>query len=126
MSGDRLKPEIRSPKCRVKPLFWTSKWFPDRRIESSNYEVERLVDHSKDAEGNWRFLFKYKGFPESGNTWEPPSFFVHGYTTGFRNYLRAHPEIPVLFTDCPSKPDRVIEKDGAKAIVVVADPVPTP
>ena len=39
-------------------------------------------------------------------------------------YMRAHPEIPVLFTDCLSKPDRVIEKDGAKAVVVDGDPVP--
>ena len=76
--------------------------------------------------GNWRFLVTYKGFPESENTWEPPSSFVHGYTTGFRNYPRAHPEIPVLFTDCLSKPDRVIEKDGTQAVVVDGDSVPPP
>ena len=81
-SRDRLKPEISSPKGRVKPLFWTSKWLSERRIEGCNYEVERLVDHSKDADCNWRFLVKYKGLPESQNTWEPPSSFVHGYTTG--------------------------------------------
>ena len=63
VSGDRLKPEIPSPKGRVKPLFWTSKWLSERRIEGGNYEVERLVDHYKDDEGNWRFLVKYKGFP---------------------------------------------------------------
>ena len=77
--------------------------------------MARLVDHSKDDEGNWRFLVKYKGSPESENTCQPPSSFLHGYTTGFRNYLPAHPEIQVLFTDCLSKQDRVIEKDGAKA-----------
>ena len=126
VSGDRLKPETPSPKGRVKPLFWTSKWLSERRIEGGNYEVERLVDHYKDDEGNWRFLDKYKGFPESENTLEPPSSFVYGYTTGFRNYLRAHPEIPVLFTDCLSKPDRVVEKDGAKAVVVDGDPAPPP
>ena len=126
VSGDRLKPEIPSPKGRVKPLFLTSKWLSERRIEGGNYEVERLVDHSKDAEGNWRFLVKYKGFRECENTWEPPSSFLHGCTTGFRNYLRANPEIPSLFTDCLSKPDRVIERDGAKALVVGGDPVPPP
>ena len=125
-SEDRLKPEIPTPKGRVKPLFWTSKWLSKRRIEGGNYELERLVDPSKDDEGNWRFLVKYKGFPESENTWEPHSSFVHGYTTGFRNYLRAHPEIPVLFTDCRSNPDLVVEKDGAKAVVVDGDPAPPP
>ena len=77
VSGDRLKPEVPSPKGMVKPLFWTSKWLSERRIEGGNYEVERLVNHSKDAEGNWRFLFKYKGFPESrtlGNL--PPPLYM--------------------------------------------------
>ena len=47
VGGDRLKPEIPSPKGRVKPLFWTSKWLSERRIEGGNYEVERLVDHPR-------------------------------------------------------------------------------
>ena len=122
VSGDRPKPESPSPKGRVKPLFWTSKWLSQRRIEGGNYEVERLVNHSKGAEGNWRFLVNYQGFPESENTPEPPSSFVHCYTRGLRNYPRAHAEIPVSFTDCLSKADRVIEKDGAKTVVVDGDP----
>ena len=104
VSGDRLRPDNPSRKGRVRPLFWTSKQLSDRRIKTGNYEVERLVDHYKNDEG----------FPESENTFEPLSSFVHGYTAGFRNYLRAHPEIPVLLTDCLSKPDRVIEKDEHK------------
>ena len=88
--------------------------------------MECLVDHYKDDEGNWQFLVKCKGFTESENTWEPASSFVHGYTTGFRNYLRTHPEIQVLFTDCLSKPDHVVEKDGTKAVVVDGDPAPPP
>ena len=68
VSGERLKPESPILKGRVEPSFWTSKWLSERRIAGGNHEVERLVDHSKDAEGNWRFLMKYKGFPESENT----------------------------------------------------------
>ena len=56
VSGDRLKPVILYLKGKVKPLFSTSKWLSERRMEGGNYEVENLVDHSKDAEGNWRFL----------------------------------------------------------------------
>ena len=104
--GNGLKPEIQSPKGRVKPLFWTSKWLSERRIEGANYKAD---------EGDWRFLVKYKGFPESENSWEPPSSFVHGYATGFSSYLRAHPEIHVLFTDCLSKNDRVVEKGRNKS-----------
>ena len=126
VSGDRLKPEISSSKGRVKSLFWTSKWLSERKIEGGNYEVEHLVDHYKDDEGNWWFFVKYRGFPKSENTWEPPSSFVHGYTINFRNYLRAHPEIPVFFTDDVSKPDRVIEKDGARAVFVDGDPALPP
>ena len=123
---DRLKPEIPSRKGRAKPVFWTSKWLSERRIEGGTYIVEHLVDRSRDEEGNWRFLARYKGFPESESTWEPPSSFVHGYTKGFINYLRAHPENPVVFTDCLSKPDRGVEKDRATAVVVDRDPAPLP
>ena len=88
--------------------------------------MEHLVDRYKDDEGKWRILVNHKGFLESENTWERPSSFLHGYTTGFRNNLRAHPEIPNSFTDCLSKPDRVIESDGAQAVVADGYPAPRP
>ena len=113
VSGDRLKPDIPSPKGSIQRPFWTSIWLSERGIEGGNYEVKHLVDHYKDDEGNWRFLVTYKGYPESENTWEPPSSFVHGYTRGYTNYVRAHPDIPALFPDALTKPDCVIEKDGA-------------
>ena len=68
VSRDRLNPEIPGPKGRVKPLFRTTKWLSERRIEVGNYELERLVDHYKDDESNWWFLVRYRGFPESENT----------------------------------------------------------
>ena len=39
VSRDRLKPEIPTPKGRVKPLFWTSKWLSERRIETQFQRV---------------------------------------------------------------------------------------
>ena len=110
----------------MKPLFWTSQSLSERRTEGGNYKVECLFNYYKDDEGKLPFFVKYKGFPESENTTEPPSSFLHGYTTGFRNYLRAHLEDQVLFTDCLSKPDRVVEKDGSKAVVLDSDPAPPP
>ena len=126
VSGDRLKPEIPSPKGRVKPLFWTSQWLSERRIEGGNYKWNALLTILRMLRVTGAFLSSTRVFPESENTEEPPSFFVHGYTTGFSNHQRAHPEIQFLFTDCLSKPDRVIEKKRANAVVVDGDPVPPP
>jgi hypothetical protein len=38
--------------------------------KSSKFDVERIVQHKKDGSKNL-FLVKWKGFPESANTWEP-------------------------------------------------------
>ena len=35
------------------------------------YEVERIMDRRKTAVGLWEYLIKWKGYPESENSWEP-------------------------------------------------------
>ena len=103
VSGDRLKREIPSPKDRVKPLFWTAKHLSDRVIEGGKYELKRIVEARRDAKGEWEFLCEWRGFDSSHNNWEPAQSFVHGYTKGFIDFLKKHPEIRVLLTDCLSK-----------------------
>ena len=56
VSGDRLKREIPSPKDRVKPLFWTSKFLSDRVIEGRKYELKRILEARRDGKGEWEFL----------------------------------------------------------------------
>ena len=56
VSGDRLKREIPSPKDRVKPLFWTSKFLSDRVIEGGKYELKRILEARRDEKGEWEFL----------------------------------------------------------------------
>ena len=117
VSGDRLKREIPSPKDRVKPLFWTSKFLSDRVIEGGKYELKRILEARRDGKGEWEFLCQWRGFDSSHNNWEPLHSFVHGYTKGFIDFLKKHAEIGVLLTDCLSKPDRQVESDGKRPVV---------
>ena len=117
VSGDRLKREIPSPKDRVKPVFWTSKFLSDRVIEGGKYELKRILEARRDEKGEWEFLCEWRGFDSSHNNWEPAHSFVHGYSKGFIDFLKKHPEIGVLLTDCLSKPDRQVESDGKRPVV---------
>ena len=117
VSGDRLKREIPSLNGRVKPHFWTSKLIWDRVIEGGKYELKRILEVQRDKKGEWKFLCEWRGFDSSRNNWEPAHSFVHGYTKGFIDFLKKHPEIGVLLTDCVSKPDRQVEKDGKRPVI---------
>ena len=117
VSGDRLKREVPSPKGRVKPLFWTPKILPDRVIEGGKYELKKILGSQRDEEGEWNFLCEWRGFDSSHQNWEPAHSFVRGYTKGLIDFLKKHPEIGVLLTDCPSKPDREFEDDRKRPVV---------
>ena len=52
----------------------------------ASYEVERIVDHrrTRGEKGEWDFKVKWKGYPESDNSWVPQSHFnetqcIRGY-----------------------------------------------
>jgi hypothetical protein len=42
--------------------------------EEVHYEIEKIVNHKKQGKG-FRYFVKWKGYPESENTWEPPENF---------------------------------------------------
>jgi Chromo (CHRromatin Organisation MOdifier) domain len=45
---------------------------PDLIDDAEEYEVERVVDHRHHGrKKNLQYLLKWKGYPESDNTWEP-------------------------------------------------------
>ena len=114
VSGNLLKPEIPSPKNRVKPLYWTFKLLPDWGSERGKYDLERVLEAHRNEQGDWKFLGKWKGFDSSHNNWEPAHSFVHGYTRALITVSKKAPHINVLLTVCLTKPDRQISSEGAR------------
>ena len=53
---DRLKAEVPCPKGRFKPLYWTSKYVSDRKMVTSSFELEKILEYKKNARGKWYFL----------------------------------------------------------------------
>ena len=53
---DRLKAEVPCPKGRFKPLCWTSKYLSDRKMVTSSFELEKILDYKKNARNKWYFL----------------------------------------------------------------------
>ena len=76
-----------------------------------------LLKQDVTPRANGNFLCEWRGFDSSHNNWEPAQSFVHGYTKGFIDFLKKHPEIGVLLTDCLSKPDRQVESDRKRPVV---------
>ena len=105
------------PKIGLSPFFGLRKFCPIGSSKGGKYELKRIVEARRDAKGEWEFLCEWRGFDSSHNNWEPAHSFVHGYTKGFIDFLKKHPEIGVLPTDCLSKPDRQVESDGKRPVV---------
>lgn len=41
-----------------------------REMGDDIYEVEKIVDSKQDEDGSWKYLIKWKGYPENENSWE--------------------------------------------------------
>ena len=46
---DRLKAKVPCPKGKFKPLYWTSKYLSDRKMVTSSFELEKILDYKKIA-----------------------------------------------------------------------------
>ena len=90
---DRLKAKVPCPKGNYKPLCWTSKYLSDRKMVTSSFELEGILDYKKNARNKSYFLCRLKGFGPEEDKWEPASSFIHGYTDSFIKFLKKHPEI---------------------------------
>ena len=119
---DRLKAEVPCPKGNYKPLYWTSKYLSDRKMATSSFESEKILDYKKNARNKWYFLCRWKGFGPEENKWEPASSFIHGYTNTFIKFLKKHPEVDrelSLIKDCVTKEDLQAQEEAS----IVAQPI---
>ena len=112
---DRLKAEVPCPKGRFKPLYWTSKYLSDRKMVTSSFELEKILDYKKNARNKWYFLCRWKGFGPEEDKWEPASSFFDGYTDTFIKFLKKHPDIDrelSLIKDCVTKEDLQAQEEA--------------
>ena len=103
------------PKGRFKPLYWTLKYLSDRKMVTSSFELEKILDYKKNARKKWYCLCRWKGFGPEEDKWEPASSFIHGYTDTFIKFLKKHPEINrelSLIKDCVTKEDLQAQEEA--------------
>ena len=81
------------------------------------YELKKILEAQRDEKGEWKFLGEWRGFDSNHNNCETAHSLVPRYTKGFIDFLKKHPEIGVLLTDCLSKPYRQVEGDGKRPVV---------
>ena len=120
---DRWKAEVPCPSRRFKPLYWTSKYLSDRKMVTSSFELEKILDYKKNARNKWYFLCRWKGFGPEEDKLEPASSFIHGYTDTFITFLKKHPEIDCelsLIKDCVTKEDLRAQEEAP----IVASSIP--
>ena len=91
--SDRLKAKVPCPRGSYKPLFWTSKYLSDRKMATSSFELEKILDYKKDARNQWYVLCTSKGFGPEEDKWEPASSFIHGYMDTIITFLMKHTEV---------------------------------
>ena len=119
---DRLKAEVPCPKGNYKPLYWTSKYLSDRKMATSSFELEKILDYKKNARKKWYFLCRWKGFGPEEDKWEPASSFIHGYTDTFFKFRKKQPEVDrelSLIEDCPTKEDLQAQEEAP----ILAQPI---
>ena len=68
------------------PLFYHRRTVVDENAEPDDFEVEEILDHKIDRNGQERFLTHWRGYSKHDATWEPPSSFLHRYSADFVKY----------------------------------------
>ena len=123
---DRLKAEVPCLKGRFKPLYWTSKYLSDRKMVTSSFELEQILDYKKNARNKWDFLCRSKGFGPEEDKWEPASSFIHRYTDTSIKFLKKHPEYDrelSLIKDCVTKEDLQAQEEAPIVAECIRDKI---
>ena len=119
---DRLKAEVPCPKGDYKLLYRTSKYLSDRKMVTSSFELEKILDYKTNARNKRYFLCRWKEFGPEADKWEPASSFIHGYTDTFIGVLKKHAEIDrevSLIRDGVTKEDLQAQEEAP----IVAEPI---
>jgi len=106
------------PGMRIHPVFHKKLLEPappnaelaeDIELEDDEYEVEEIKDLRK-FRGQWKYLVKWKGWPESHNTWEP-----EGNLTNCKSLVQEyHRKLPKQQGTIPRKGRSNQKKDRKK------------
>ena len=76
-----------------KPLYWTSTYLSDRKVATSSFGLDKILDYRKDARKKWYFLCRSKRFGREEDKWDPASSFIQGNTDILIKFLNEHPEV---------------------------------
>ena len=123
---DSLKAQVPYPKGNYKPLHWTSKYLSDRKMVTSSFELEKILDYKKNARNKWYFLCRWKVLGPEEDKWEPASSFIHDYTDTFITFLKKHPEIDrelSLIKDCVTKEDLQAQEEAQTVAQPIRDKI---
>ena len=87
-SGMRIHPVFH--KKLLEPAPQEAELLQDVELEDDEYVVEEVKDLRK-IKGQWKYLVKWEGWPESHNTWEPEGNLTNCKSL-VREYHRKHPQ----------------------------------
>ena len=119
---NRLKAEVPCFKGNYKPLYWTSKYLSDRKMVTSSFELEKILDYKRNARNKWYVLCRWNRSGPEEDKWVPASSFIHGYPDTFIRFLKKHPDIDPelsLIKYCVTKEDLKAQEEAP----IVAQPI---
>ena len=123
---DPLKAEVPCPKGNYKPLYWTSRYLSNRKMATSRFELEKILDYKRNAQNKCYFLCRWKGFDPEEDKWEPALSFIHGYTDTSIKFLKKNPEVDrelSLIRDCVTKEDLQAQEEAPMVAKPIGDKI---
>lgn len=73
---------------RPTPLFFHKRTVPDTEAQPDEWNVEKILKHKVDPQGQLKFLTKWEGCEPGTETWEPIGNFIHRYSSDFVRYCK--------------------------------------
>ena len=64
---DGLKAEVPCSEGNYKPLYWSWKYLSDRKMATSSFQLDSILDYKKNARNKWYFLCSCKRLGPEGD-----------------------------------------------------------